>query len=533
MNFNLFNHRHIGIPLPLVIVGIIIASSMVLPLAYLVIRASEAGIEAVNTLVSFRTLEVFANSAILALVVTVLSALIAVTGAFLTVRTDLPAKKFWSVIFVLPLAIPSFVGSFALIATFAPRGSIVHNLLAPLGVDALPSIYGWPGAIIALTIFTYPYIFLTTRASLRGMDPALEEVSRSLGCSVFSTIRRVTLPHLYPSIAAGSLLVAFYVLSDFGTPALMRFDSFTRIIYVEYQLAFDRSSSAILSLLLVALVGIILYFEHRVRSRATYYSLGPGTKRQSTIIHLGRWKKPALVFCSTIATLGIFIPVGVLLYWFLQGVAVGETFPNIGSITLNTVYVSILATLVIVSLAIPMALLSVRFPGKSTSFIERISYLGFAMPGIVVALSLVSFGAKHLPMLYQSMSMLIFAYMILFIPLSIGTIRSSLLQLSPRMEEAARSLGSSAGRTLFTVTLPMIKTGLLSGAALVLLTIMKELPATLLLAPIEFSTLATQVWTSSENASFSHAALPALILVAISAVSVTIILSQEKGVVRR
>jgi iron(III) transport system permease protein len=522
-----------GASLPFLIVGIIVSFAMVLPLIYLGLRASEAGVGILNILASYRTIEVFANSAVLALVVTALSAVIAVAAAFLTVKTDLPWKKFWSVMFVLPLAIPSFVGSFALIATFAPRGSVLQNLLAPLGVEVLPSIYGWPGAIMALTLFTYPYIFLTARTSLRGMDPAIEEVSRSLGHNIRSTIRHVTLPHLYPSIAAGSLLVAFYVLSDFGTPALMRFDSFTRIIYVEYQLAFDRSSAAILSLLLVALVGLILYFEHRVRGRATYYSLGPGTKRQPTIISLGRWKLVALAFCILIVTLAIFVPVGVLLYWFLQGVAVGETPPNIGLVTLNTLYVAVLATLVIAALALPMALLVVRFPNKSTSLIEKISYLGFAMPGIVVALALVSFGAKHLPVLYQSMPMLIFAYMVLFIPLSIGTIRSSLLQISPKVEEAARSLGMSAGRTMMTVTIPMAKTGLLAGAALVILTIMKELPATLLLSPIGFKTLATQVWTGAETASFAYAAAPALILVGISALSVTIILSQERDSARR
>lgn len=532
-NSKLLNRGPTRTSFPLIIIGVIVAAAMVLPLAYLVIRASDAGAEVVNILASYRTLEVFANSVVLALVVTVLSAIIAVIAAFLTVRTDLPAKKFWSVVFVLPLAIPSFVGSFAIIATLAPRGSVLQNLLAPLGVEVLPSIYGWPGAIMALTLFTYPYIFLTTRASLRGMDPVIEEVSRSLGCNIRSTLRRVTLPHLYPAIAAGSLLVAFYVLSDFGTPELMRFDSFTRIIYVEYQLAFDRSSAAILSLLLVSLVAVILFLEHRIRGRSTYYSLGPGTKRQPTILKLGRWKGAALVFCGIVATSALFIPVGVLFYWFLQGVVIGEAFPTIGTVTLNTAYVAVIATLVIVSLALPIALLVVRFPSKSSSLLERISYLGFAMPGIVVALSMVSFGANHLPMFYQSMGMLVFAYIVLFIPLSIGIIRSSLLQISPRIEEAARSLGLGAGRTLLTVTIPMAKTGLLAGAALVMLTIMKELPATLLLSPIGFKTLATQVWTGAETASFSHAAAPALILVAISALSVTIILSQEKGTARR
>jgi iron(III) transport system permease protein len=502
-------------------------------MAYLVIRASNAGSKITDILTSPRTLEVFVNSAILVLIVTVLSAVIAVIAAFLTVKTDLPRKRFWSVILTLPLAIPSFVGSFALIATFAPRGSVLQNILAPLGVEVLPSIYGWPGVIMALTLFTYPYVFLTTRSSLRGMDPALEEVSRSLGHNIRSTLRHVILPHLYPSAAAGSLLVAFYALSDFGTPGLMQFNSFTRMIYVEYQLGFDRSSAAVLSLLLVTLVAAILFLEHRVRSKASYYSLGPGTKRQPIILKLGRWKWAALAFCGMITTLALFIPLGVMLYWFFQGVVVGESFPTMGVIALNTVSVASLATLIIVSFALPMAILVVKFPSKSTSMLEKISYLGFAMPGIVVALSLVSFGANHLPMFYQSMGMLIFAYMVLFTPLSIGAIRSSLLQISPRIEEAARSLGLGTGRTLLTVTIPMAKTGLLAGSALVMLTIMKELPATLLLSPIGFKTLATQVWTGAETASFSHAAASALILVAISAISVTIILSQERNTARR
>src|SRR5690606_18397192 len=234
---------------------------MALPLVYLGMRASEIGDRLPALLTSPRTIGVFANSTILALVVTVISALIAVVAAFLTVRTDLPGRRIWSVLLILPLSIPSFVGSFAMIAMFAPRGSALQNLLAPFGVETLPSIYGWPGAIITLTLFSYPYILLTVRSSLRGIDPALEEAARTLGCSLRMSLFRVTLPHLFPAIAAGSLLVAFYVLSDFGTPSLMRFDSFTRIIYVEYQLAFDRSSAAVMSLLLVSLVGVILYFE--------------------------------------------------------------------------------------------------------------------------------------------------------------------------------------------------------------------------------------------------------------------------------
>ena len=506
---------------------------MALPLVYLGIRASEAGEGLPSLLFSFRTFGVFVNSTLLALVVTAISAVIAVVGAFLTVRTDLPARRLWSVLLTLPLSIPSFVGSFALIAMFAPRGSALQNLLAPLGIESLPSIYGWPGAILALTLFTYPYVFLTARAGLRGIDPALEEAARTLGHSLRSTLFRVTLPHMYPAIAAGSLLVAFYVLSDFGTPSLMRFDSFTRIIYVEYQLAFDRSSAAVLSSLLVALVAVILYLEHRVRNRASYYSLGPGSKRQAPIIRLGHWKWGAMAFCSLIVAFGLILPVGVILYWFIQGVAAGETFPSLGIITLNTIYAAAMATVVIVALALPLAILVVRFPGKLATFSERASYIGFAMPGIVVALSLASFGSNYLPVFYQSMGLLVFAYVVLFIPLAVGTIRSSLLQINPRMEEAARSLGLGTGRVMLSVTMPMAKAGLLTGAALVILTVMKELPATLLLSPIGFRTLATQVWTSTDSALFAQASAPALILIGISALSVSVILSQERGIEKK
>ena len=522
-------HSHeLRISLPLIITGVIVASAMLLPLAYLGIRASEAGSDAIAILTSYRTLEVFLNTVLLTFAVTALSAIIAIISALLTVKTDLPGKRLWSVLLAMPLAIPSFVGSFAIIATFAPRGSLLQNLLAPLGIESLPSIYGWPGAILALTLFTYPYVYLTTRAALQGVDPAIEEVSRSLGHSIRSTLRRVTLPHLSPSIAAGSLLVAFYTLSDFGTPALMQFDSFTRIIFVEYELAFDRHSAAILSLLLISLVFVILYLEHRARSRAYYYSTGLGTKRQPLVMNLGRWKWPSLAFCGAVVSLAILMPVGTMLYWFFQGVLAGTSFPDLGMITLNTVYVATIATLLIVSLALPVALLTVRFPSRAASVIEKLSYVGFAMPGIAVALALVSFGASHLPMFYQSIAMLVFAYIVLFIPLSIGIIRSSLLQLNPRIEEVARSLGLGPGKTMLTVTIPMIKTGLFAGAALVVITIMKELPATLLLSPIEFRTLATQIWVGTETASFSHSAVSSLILVAVSVISITIILSQEK-----
>jgi iron(III) transport system permease protein len=499
-----------------------------LPFAYLILRAVNLGGDAWDLLTHSRTIQVFLNSAFLALVVTLISAIIAVPIAFLTVRTDLPGKRYWSIATVLPLVIPSYVGSFAIIAALGPKGSIIQNWLAPFGVDRLPSIYGWPGAVISLVLFTYPYIVLSVRASLHSLDPALEEASHSLGYNRRETFLRVTLPHLKPSIIAGSLLVALYTLSDFGTPSLMRFDSFTRAIYVQYQSSFDRSMAAILALLLVLLAVLILLLEYKARGKVKYYSSSTGSRRPPRDIELGRWRWPAVLFCSAVVGLALIMPMGVISYWLLQGISMGEQLMFVWQLSLNSIYVSSLAAFAATAAAIPVCILAVRFPHMLSHLLERSTYIGFALPGIVVALSLVFFGAKYATPLYQSTTMLIFAYVVLFIPQAVGTLRASLLQISPRLEEASRSLGYNLPMTLRRVTVPLARPGLLTGAALVFLTTMKELPATLLLAPTGFNTLATNIWSSTNDAFFARAAAPSLLLVAVSALSMIVILSLER-----
>jgi iron(III) transport system permease protein len=259
-----------------------------------------------------------------------------------------------------------------------------------------------------------------------------------------------------------------------------------------------------------------------------YYSSGTGSRRPPSTIKLGRWRWPALIFCATVAGLALVMPLGVIAYWLVRGISTGEQLMFVWQLALNSVYVSGLAALVAVIAALPVAILAVRFPGLLSNLLERSTYIGFGLPGIVVALSLVFFGAKYATPLYQSMAMLIFAYVVLFIPQAVGTTRSSLLQMNPRLEEAASSLGSNLWQTLRRVTAPLVRPGLLTGAALVFLTTMKELPATLLLAPTGFNTLATRIWSATDDAFFARAAAPALLLVAVSALSMVIILSQEQ-----
>ena len=179
--------------------------------------------------------------------------------------------------------------------------------------------------------------------------------------------------------------------------------------------------------------------------------------------------------------------------------------------------------------AIPVAVLAVRYRNTYSSLIEKAAYTGYALPGIVIALSLVFFGANYALFLYQTLAMLVFAYVVRFLPQAVGATRASLLQISPSVEEAARSLGRSPLNVLRTVTVPLMKSGLLSGAALVFLTAMKELPATLLLGPTGYGTLATRIWSATEEAFFAQAAAPGMVLLLVSALSIVIILSQEKG----
>jgi iron(III) transport system permease protein len=505
----------------------LVAAAMFLPLAYLVVRSLEEGwAEFAEVVLDGETFAVLGRSALLAAVVTGASVAVAVPLAWLTARTDLPGRRTLAVLAALPLVIPSYVGGFVLVSALGPRG-MLQSALEPLGVERLPEIYGFPGAALALTLFSYPYVFLTVRSALRRMDPALEEAARSLGSGAWTTFSRVTLPQMQPAIVAGALLVALYVLSDFGAVSLLQYDSFSREIYIQYRSAFDRTPAAILALMLVALTAAILLVEGRTRGRGRYH--GSAAVRPGTIVALGRWRWPALCFCGGVVTLALAAPVGVLVFWLVRGLVEGEPLRPLLNAAWSSVYVSGLAAGVVALAALPVAVLAVRFAGRLAGLVERMTYLGYALPGIVLALSLVFFGANYAPWAYQTLGLLVFAYAVHFLPQAVGATRAALLQINPSVEEAARGLGRGPAGVVATVTAPLASSGILAGAALVFLTTMKELPATLLLSPTGFETLATRIWSATTSAFFARAAAPALLLILLSAVPMYLILIRERA----
>jgi iron(III) transport system permease protein len=248
----------------------------------------------------------------------------------------------------------------------------------------------------------------------------------------------------------------------------------------------------------------------------------------NAVVELGRWRWPALLFCAIVVLLALALPIGVLVFWLTRGLTAGEPLRLLWGAAFNSVYASGLAAGVAALAALPVAILAVRFKGTVAGFVERLTYLGYALPGIVLALALVFFGANFAPGLYGTLVLLVFAYAVHFLPQAVGATRAALLQVRPSLEEAARSLGRSPAGVVVTVSAPLASSGILAGGALVFLTTMKELPATLLLAPLGFETLATSVWTATSEAFFARGAAPALLLVLVSALPMYLLVIREE-----
>jgi iron(III) transport system permease protein len=489
--------------------ALVVAGLLLVPAVHLVLQAAELpAARIVELLTDAETQRLTGRTLWLATTVTLASLALGVPLAWLTVRSDLPGRRLFAVTTALPLVIPTYVGAYTLVAALAPGG-----LVEAWSGFRPPSPYGFWGAFAALTLFTYPYVLLTCQASLRGMDPSLEEASRSLGHGPVRTFVRVTLPQLRPAAAAGGLLVTLYVLSDFGAVSMLRYSTFTRALYLQFRSAFDRQPAAVLGLALVVLTLVFLVLEARVaRDRGGQFRARGGSRRPE-VVPLRRWRWPAAVFATTVVTAGLVLPMTVVGYWLVRGLRAGEPFALVLGATGRSLLGASLGAVVAVLAALPVAIWSARSSSRVARLTERISYTGYALPGIVVALALVYVGIRAVPSLYQTLAMLVFAYVVLFLPQAVGAIRTSLLQVPSSVEEASRTLGSGRLRTLTRVLLPLSRRGALAGGALVFLTAMKELPATLLLAPTGFDTLAVRVWSATNEAFFARAAGPALLLI--------------------
>jgi iron(III) transport system permease protein len=401
---------------------------------------------------------VLVRSVALVTVVTAGSVGIGVPLAVLTVQADVPFRRTWTVLAALPLAVPSYLGAFAVVSAFGPRGAL-SDALAPWGIE-LPTVYGFAGAAVVLTVYTYPYVFLTTRASLLSLDASLIEAARTLDAGRWEAFRRVTLPQIAPGIAAGALLVALYTLSDFGTPNIMRVEVFTQFIYARYN-AFMRDYAALLSLQLLAVTTVILTIESHigVDGADAYASRGDRDRQVADLdldldFDLGAWRYPATVLPAAVVLVAVLLPVGIFAMWLARG---GPGYGG-GEMAFSwrygwqSVYVSLLAAGGAVLVALPIALRSAAGGSRLAALADRAPYVGYAAPGIVLAIALVSFSLDVFPALYKTVPLLVFACVVRFMPQAIGSIRTSTLQVDRRLVDAARSLGRSRLSAFRSVT---------------------------------------------------------------------------------
>jgi iron(III) transport system permease protein len=479
------------------------AGLVLLPLCVTVWNAAGAGWDTASALL-WRPLTLFLlfNTLRLIACAVITTGVIGTGLAWLVERTDLPGQRVWSILAVVPLAIPPFITSYAWV-------SISANLET-----------FW-GALLVVTVAYYPLVYLPVAAALREMDPALEETARTLGLGRAALFFRVILPQLRPALLGGLLLVSLDVLVEFGAFALLRFRTFTTAIYGAYRAGFSGAEPALLAMILLLLCIACLAAEVLVRGRARYGRLARGARRRAAKYPLRRWHRPAQAGLACWAALTIGVPLGMILYWLAQpgDVATAPVAATLGAVAgaaWASVSLGAAGAALTMALALPLGVLAARYNGWLVTALERAAYLAQSIPGIVIALALVSLTVHALQPLYQSTMLLVAAYAVLFLPLALVSVRAALTQAQPALEEAGRSLGLGWAAVLLRVSLPLAAPGLGAAAALVFISVTTELTATLLLAPIGTQTLATQIWADTSTLAFAAAAPYAAVMAVMS-----------------
>ncbi len=504
--------------------AVVVGTGVLLPLIYLLVRAFKAVTpELIQIVFRARTLHLLGTTLLLTAGVMATGVLLAAPLAWLTTRTDLNGRRFFTLLGVLPLAIPGYVMAYALLGLGGSNGTFA-SLFGP----SLPRLSGYWGALIALSFYTFPYLFLNLRAALLGLDPAIEESARSLGSQSPEVFLRVILPQLRPAFYAGGLLVGLHVLGDFGVVSLMRYETFSYALYTQYIASYDRIYAAWLALMLLALTGSLLYLEARLLRGSKFHRAGSGTTRQANPIALGVWSIPAYFYIGVLGLASVVAPTVTVGFWMLKGFKVSHLQDFLGALS-GSLLASIPAAFLTAGLAIPLAYLGVRYSSPICRVLERGAYIGYATPPLAFALALIFFTRRAASGVYQTLWILIYAYTLHFLAEAIGPVRSALYQVSPRLEEAARSLGYPPLKTFLKATFPLLHGGLTVSIAFVFLSAMKELPLTFLLSPMGYETLAMNVWSYTTEAMFAKAAPYALAIVLFSALFVGLLLIQERN----
>ena len=493
-----------GPPGWLILASLVPLLLVLLPVAYVGLRAYQAGPSGiVSDLFRPYTLNLLGNTLTLAVSVTLCAGIIATAAAWCTERCDLPGRRWWRLATALPLAMPAYVSSFAW-SSFGPGFQEMR------------------GAILILTLYSVPLVYLPVCAALRSLDPNFEDVARSLGHGRWRCFLRVVLPQIAPALGGSALLVAAHMLAEFGALSFLRVETFTTAIFDQYTGEFNNQAAALLSGVLMLICLPVAFGEARLRSRRRVARISRGSARAIQPIRLG-WLKPlALLGFAALTVLGFLVPLVTLGFWVWQGSSAGQGLLRVIPALVASLRYALPGAVLTTVLAVPLVIATTHFRGRLATLSDRLPYLVHALPGIVVALAAVSVTIRYAPAIYQSTFLVMLVYAVLFLPLAQSAVRAS-AELVPReLEDVARSLGKSRFRAFVLATLPNLAPGIGAALALISLQLMRELTATLLLAPAGVVTLATEFWNYTSDRAYGAAAPFAAVLVLISGIPVYI-----------
>lgn len=469
-----------------------------LPLGFVVWVGVQSGWDTVVAMVFRpRVGELLRNTGLLVLITVPLCVVLATAMAWLTERSDLPGARTWSWLGAAPLAVPAFVHSYA-------------------WITVLPGLQGLPGAVLVSVLAYFPFLYLPIAAGLRRLDPGMEDTAASLGIRPWGVFFKVVLPQLRLYIWGGALLVGMHLLAEYGLFVMIRFDTFTTAIVDQFQSTYNGPAANMLAGVLVLCCFVLLGLETGTRGSERYARVGAGSARMPQPTRLGRYTLLCLLLPAVTAALALGVPLVTLARWLVAGGTEVWQQPGLLPALGQTLALATGGALLTTLAAIPMAWLSIRAPGRLQRVVEGCNYLVGSLPGIVVALALVTITVRVALPLYQTAVTVVLAYMLMFLPLALVNLRAGIAQAPVELEQAARSLGRTPTQALWLITLRLAAPGVASGFAMVFLAITNELTATLLLAPSGTQTLATAFWALSSEIDYAGAAPYALLMVLLS-----------------
>ena len=469
------------------------------------------------------------NSTTILILVLILTFFLGVTSAYFVSFYEFPLSNFFSWALILAFAIPAYIFAFSIIAFFENFGTLYTILTKIFGEGNynlnIPKFDGMIGAIISISFSLFPYVYVLTRSSFHYQSSNYIEVGKNLGLSERETIFKIILPTARPAIVAGLALVAMECISDFGTVSFFSVPTLTTGIYNSWLSFDDLNTANQISFILLIFILIFLSIEIISRREAKYHQPGRGFKPVNKI-KLNRSKSLiAFIFCSILFLISFIFPVSQMLYWTLKYPKFIQDL-NILQINLNTLFLVGLASLVLVCVSLFINYGSRISKSKILNILTNFSISGYAIPGIILAVSFITLFSNLSDFLTQNFNFgsikslfigsilgLILAYFIRFFSLSFNGIKSNYEKINNSIDESAYLLGYSKIKTFVKIHIPYLKTNIILIITLIALEIVKELPITTILRPFNFETFATQAYIYASQDLLEAAALPSLFLI--------------------